>query len=399
MPMSTDQILDWIETQHTHMLDEVIAWSNINTYTLNFGGINALSEKITQSFSIFDEKIYHLELPTYRHINFRGEMSEAKLAPVIILKKRPHAQRQGLFVLHLDTPYPPHDSLQEAFLIEGKILRGQGVSDSKGGIAVLLKALEAFEKSEHAHKVGWTVVMNTDEKIGSPNSAKILEQHAKRSDLGFVFDPCLPDGKLISKRKGSGHFTLVARRKNSNSKTNTIALIAQCINDIQSLTHAHPGIDINIGIVQGGSSMDNLPNVALTKFVVKISTREEQFLIENKLDEIIQKYSDKDNVSLELYGEFLLPPKMLDIQTLDLYSKVQDCGEELGLNLDWMESSNYCDANRLSAYGLPTIDTLGVQGGQFDENIEFMYIHSLKDRAKLAALVLIKWASGNWRLI
>src|SRR6185503_18576279 len=76
-----------------------------------------------------------------------------------------------------------------------------------GGIVVMLTALRALERSPFAEKIGWEVLLNPDEEIGSPNSSALLVEAARRNHLGLIFEPAMSDGSLVGSRKGSGTFT------------------------------------------------------------------------------------------------------------------------------------------------------------------------------------------------
>ncbi|MCP6247874.1 M20/M25/M40 family metallo-hydrolase, partial [Klebsiella pneumoniae] len=82
------------------------------------------------------------------------------------------------------------------------------VADMKGGISVMLAALEAFELHPARELVGWIVLLSPDEEIGSPASAPLLAQLGARGHIGMTYEPSLPDGTLAGARKGSGNFHL-----------------------------------------------------------------------------------------------------------------------------------------------------------------------------------------------
>ena len=90
-------------------------------------------------------------------------------------------------------------------------INGPGVADAKGGIVVMLAALRALESSPLAGSIGWDVLLNADEEIGSPGSVHVVKKLASRCDVGLLYEPALPDGTLVSWRKGSGNFTFVVR--------------------------------------------------------------------------------------------------------------------------------------------------------------------------------------------
>ncbi len=396
-------ILEWIDEQHTNMLDHVIEWSNINSYTFNFLGLKTLSQRIAEAFGVFEEEVMEVPILPFKYVNLHGEKQEVNLIPPLLVCKRPCAPRQVMMAIHMDTTYPPHESLQEAFLIEGRFLSGQGVTDAKGGMAVLLKTLEAFELSDVAQNIGWKVVITTDDEIGSPCSAKVLESVARQCDIGLVFEPCLPDGSLVGSRKGAGYFTLVAQGRSAYAGDNfsvgrhAIEALASCITKLQEINGKRPGLSINVGLVHGDSSDQLVADVAIMRFDVRISHFEDRIFAEEMIKKIIQDVSLEKHIDLFLYGGFSLPPKPLKGKTLELYRYFQQCGAELGLCLQWKDSGCVCAGNRLNAVGLPTIDTLGVQGNKlYSKREEFMYIESLKERTKLTTLALLKWASGEW---
>ncbi len=391
-----DSLLDWIDEQHPLMLDRVIEWSKINSYSFNKIGLKLLSKKILDAFEPLEADQQNVELLPFKYVDLKGEAKEIQFPPPLIFRKRPLAPKQAIFVIHMDTSYPPEDSLEEAYLIVGRYLRGKGVVDAKGGIAVLLTVLEALEKSDAADTIGWRAVINTDEEIGSPCSGRILEFLARDCDMGFVFEPCLPDGNLIGSRKGAGFFTIVARdNHHSEESSNAIEAVAACVSRLQALNGTRPGLTVNAGMIQGGKAANLVPHVAVLRFEVKVKSFDDQFYAENKIQDILDDVSREKKIKLALQGKFFIPPKPLDAKTYALLEHFHECGEKVGLDIDWKDSSLVCDGNILQSAGVPTIDSLGVQGSLTSSVEEKLYIDSLKERAKLVTFFLLKWAKGQ----
>jgi glutamate carboxypeptidase len=78
-----------------------------------------------------------------------------------------------------------------------------------------------------------------------------------------------------------------------------------------------------------------------------------------------------------------------------LLEQARECGNRLGLTLSWRESGGVSDGNRLAAAGLPVIDSMGVRGGEIHSEREFLEIESLTERAGLAAMMMMRWATGE----
>ncbi len=111
------------------------------------------------------------------------------------------------------------------------------------------------------------------------------------------------------------------------------------------------------------------------------------------LRELTAKTGEGDGISVTLHGSFSSPPKALDAASLKLFEAARECGEELGMAVNWRASGGTCDGNRLAAAGLPVIDTMGPVGGDLHSQSEYLIPESIAQRAKLTALLLIKAAT------
>ena len=91
----------------------------------------------------------------------------------------------------------------------------------KGGIAVMLAALKAVEQSPLAGRLGYEVVINSDEEVGSLGSAALLARAAQGKRAALTYEPAaLPDGTLAGARPGSGNFAFVVRGRSAHAGRN-----------------------------------------------------------------------------------------------------------------------------------------------------------------------------------
>ena len=395
---------NWIDSQKENMVELVTRWASINTHTLNMKGIHHQVDELELYLSSFKEKIQEVSLPPFEWINVNGQLERAEVGPLLVVSKRPHLAKQAMFVIHMDTVYSVNDEFQHVRKIDKNTLLGPGVADAKGGMVVLLKTLEAFERSPYAHEAGWKIVLNSDEELGSPCSGAFLQEVAGCCQIGFVFEPCLQDGNLIGTRKGSGNFTIVARGRaahagrESDAGRNAIMALARCLVKINDLAGTRPGLTVNVGIVKGGTAMNVVPSFAIARINLRIQDVDDQKYIQENIKLIAQEITKKEQVVFDIYGAFTAMPKPLEGPTLELFRHVQACGNELDLHFDFKDSGGVCDGNRLYAAGLPTVDTMGVQGGSLHSHEEYLLIDSLVERTKLATSAFMKWAKGDWDL-
>jgi len=396
--------LTWIDSQQPRMTSLVTRWANINSGTYHLAGLHHLSQAIQLEFaSLHAESIEHLQLSPQKRIDSQGKAVEAPLGDGLRFRKRTDAARQIFLCIHMDTVYPQDSLFQQTTLIEPNKLRGPGVSDAKGGIVIMLMALECLERfvTTAGANVGWEVLLNPDEEIGSPGSSRYLLESAKRNHLGLLFEPALPDGSLVSERKGSGNFTIVVRGRSAHAGRNpqdgrsAIVALSQIVLALHDLSRQFPGLTINVGQVEGGGALNMVPDLAIGRFNVRLpAAGVSQATVHEHLERLIAGFN-RDEIRVELHGGITSPPKVVDERMRALMEQISQCGNDLGLKLSFRPTGGTCDGNRLAAAGLPCIDSLGPRGDRIYSPEEFVYLDSLSERAKLTALFMMKLATGE----
>jgi glutamate carboxypeptidase len=395
---SSTPILAWIDSQQEQMLRLTSAWAQINSGTHNLNGLARLTAAVEQEFQSLQAAALHHELPPAESIDSAGHVVRSPLGRAITFAKRPNAAVQALLCIHLDTVYPAHHPFQQVTRLDSNTLRGPGVADAKGGLVVMLFALRAFEQSRPSSRLGWRVVLNPDEEIGSVGSSALLVETARSCHAGLVFEPSLPDGSIVGARKGSGTFTVVVRGKAAHAGRDfhlgrsAIVPLAELVTQLHAAQRDLPNVTINCGRIEGGGAVNVVPDLAIGRFNARVWTADDQHAVERRIQELVAQAGACDGVSIQVHGAFHSPPKPLDARSAGLIELVRGCGRELGLGIDVHSSGGACDGNRLSAAGLPVVDTLGPRGAHLHSEQEYLLIDSLAERAKLAALLLLHLA-------
>jgi glutamate carboxypeptidase len=387
-----------IAAQRDALLHQVMAWSAINSGSAHPEGLARMLEALSEAFRPLGGEEERISLAPMPVVNDAGILTEQPLGQALRIRKRPDAPLRVLLAGHMDTVFGREHVFQIPHLREDGTLHGPGVADMKGGIAVLLAALSALEASPMAEKVGWEVLINPDEEIGSIGSRALFEEAARRNQVGLLYEPSMPDGALVSSRKGSGNFTLVVRGRAAHAGRdftqgkNAVALLAECVGALHGLNGQQPGVTVNCARVRGGEALNVVPDLAQLGFNVRVADTAEQRWVEERIGALVEQTARREGFAVELHGGFTRPPKPVNEAMRRVQALVESCAAELGMPLSWNPSGGCCDGNNLAAAGLPNVDTLGVRGGNIHSDREYLVVDSLVERAQLSALLLMRLA-------
>lgn len=396
-------ILDGIVAQRDAMIATTIEWSNINSGSRNLEGLSRMHDALKDAFARLGGKMESIELPDQMEVDVAGNLVSKPLGKALRIRKHENAPYKVYLGGHMDTVYGKDHPFQACKWIDDKTLNGPGVADLKGGLVVILHALSVLEQSEYAGKIGWEVLVNPDEEIGSPGSAPLFIESAKRCNAGLVFEPALADGGLAGGRGGSGNFTVVMRGRAAHAGRdfvkgrNAIVALGEYIQKLNALNGTREGVTVNPGVISGGSTVNTVPDLAILRFNVRTKKPEDQAWLENALDDIAKTFAGRDGIVHEVHGGFTRAPKPIE-KHLKLFEAVRQCGEELGQAISWHDTGGVCDGNNLGAAGLMNVDSMGVCGGNIHSDKEFLLVDSLVERTQLAALFMLKCARGEMRI-
>ena len=399
--MTLPSFLNWIDEERDQMIGTVRTWSHVNSGSFHLAGLEKMATLLAEAFSATGGDVQLLPSDQMPKISEKGEKQHQETGKILKISMRPDANRRVLLCGHMDTVFPETSPFQECTDLGDGRLKGPGVADMKGGLMVILTALRAFEKSSHHTQIGWDVIINADEEIGSFGSRKILTDHAKNADLGLVYEPALADGTLAGARKGSGNFSLIVKGKAAHAGRdhhlgrNAIASLAHAITQLDRLTAGRPDLTVNVGHISGGGALNVVPDLAICRLNVRIKAPEDQTWFLNQVKSIETELNNKDGITAEFHGEFTRPPKPMTKPLEQVFDLLKSCGSDLGIEISQKPTGGCCDGNNLAAAGLPNIDTLGVRGANIHSDQEYMIMDSLTERAKLTALLLHKLASGE----
>ena len=394
-------LLQQLDDCQNTMLQQTISLAEINSGSLNAEGVNRVLSELQKMTLPLEAQQRVVSLNDFQSINIHGDAIRQPLGDALILSKRPEASLQIVLGGHMDTVFAEDHPFQTVKFIDDDHINGPGVTDLKGGLVVMIHALQLFEQSPWAEQVGWQIILNPDEEIGSPGSAPLFEEAAKTAHVGMLYEPSFPDGSLAGARKGSGNFTAVCYGKAAHAGRehhlgrNALRALCDFVSAMDDLNGGRENVTFNPGFVHGGGPTNIVPDRCICRFNIRIEKPEDEQWCLHQLQMLVNQISGRDGITLELHGGFGRKPKVLSAANQKLFQLVKECGSALGMPIDVKATGGCCDGNNLASFGVPNIDTLGVQGGHIHSDKEFMKISSLVPRAKLSAALLMALAKNE----
>jgi len=379
------------------MLAQVERWAAINSGTGNLAGLKNVAGQLADSFAALPGDVRLVAADPVESIDAAGRVSTIQRGDHLHLRVRPDAPVQLLLTGHMDTVFAADHPFQSLKWLDPGVLNGPGTADMKAGISVILAALTALEASPFADRVGYDVMINSDEETGSHASARLIAELAAGKTAALTYEPALPDGTLAGARPGSGNFSVIihgsAAHAGRNPEEGRNALVAAAdlavrLNALKSLE-----LKVNPARIDGGGPNNVVPDQAILRVNLRPATPEAMVAAETALRDTIANIQRDHDVHCHLHGGFNRPPKPLDPAATRLFELVRDCGAALGLPpISWNATGGVCDGNNIAACGIPVVDTMGPRGGAIHSSDEFLIVDSLAERAQLSALTMTRIA-------
>ncbi|AWW75308.1 hypothetical protein CD351_12795 [Erythrobacter sp. KY5] len=396
-PRNSDQIDARIDAGA--MLDQVRSWCEINTGTANVDGLAKQAAILAEAFSALPGEVELVDPAPVTAIAADGSEFEKAHGQHLVLRVRPTANRRILLTGHMDTVFPADHHFQKLTWLEDGVLNGPGVADMKGGIAVMLHALMAFEETASAGSLGYDVMLNSDEETGSLASADLIAEMARGKLAALTYEPAaLPDGTLAHARGGTGNYSITFSGKsahagrNPHEGRNAIVAAADLILKLKGLERED--ITVNPAKLEGGGPNNVVPDHAILRFNIRPKSTEAMEGFDKDLSALLGAIERDHEVSTHRHGGVTRPPKPVDEQAQKLFDLVRECGAELGQVINWQSTGGVCDGNNIAACGVPVVDTMGVRGGSIHSADEFLITDSLAERAALSARVIDRVSQG-----
>jgi len=297
-----------------------------------------------------------------------------------------------LLLGHFDTVYPLGTLASMPCREQQGNLTGPGVLDMKAGIVLMMFAIQALRQWHGQLPRPVTVLLVSDEEVGSSSSRKITESLARQSAGVLVLEPSYgPKGAVKTARKGVGEYALkvtgIAAHAGLDPEKGHSAIVelARQIEVIRKLTNLKQGISVNVGVIRGGTRTNVIAAEAVAEIDARITSASQAKSLDRKLRSL--RPFDK-HCHIEVSGGINRMPMERSPGVVALYEKARKIAKEVGWALTEAAVGGGSDGNFTAGIGIPTLDGLGAVGDGAHARHEFIYTSELPKRALLVAGML-----------
>jgi glutamate carboxypeptidase len=293
---------------------------------------------------------------------------------------------------HFDTVWPLGTLAKMPFRVEGGRAFGPGVLDMKGGIVMMMFAVRALRSLRGNDHRPLTVLLDTDEEVGSESGRPIVEAAARKCEAVLVLEPAQGmSGHLKTARKGVGGFSIHVRGRAAHAGVDfekghsAIVELARQVLEVTKFTDLKRGITVNPGVIRGGTRTNVVAAEASVEVDVRIARSADAHELEQRFAAL--RPFDSECV-LDVVGGLNRPPMERTDGTARLFGIAREQAAHLGLTLDESSTGGGSDGNFTSALGIPTLDGLGAVGEGAHAVHESILLEELPRRTALLANLL-----------
>ena len=316
-----------------------------------------------------------------------------------------HGSGKGriLVIAHVDTVFGPGTVAKRPFRIEGDRALGPGVGDEKGGVVNAVMALKILHDMDFKNFATITFLLETSEERGSPGTTKLIRSLAAQHDVEFNMEPGDPPDAITVWRKGSTVVQIhvkgraahagVAPQDGRNAAT-------ELIHQLDSIAGAAPlsgdGPTLNLTLLKAGERSNIIPDEADASLSLRIRKPEEREQVVAKIRAAAAKTAVPDT-SVTVTAEPGYPPLMQTPDVDALAAHAQAIYAELGKSVALSGNGGASESAVAQSVGTPALDGLGLVGGDFHTDHEWVDLNSLTPRLYLFTRLLMEMGANPYR--
>jgi len=355
------------------MVDNLEQMVSMNTYVYNTQEVNILGNWISNRF---------------QQLGFQRQIfPQVEVGNILYFSNHMENKNDILLLCHLDTVYDVQNYIP--FREERGKIFGSGVAESKGGMAVVLSALQALRYARALKSVRCGVLLTTDDTLGGRFSKKLIAEISLTSKnvIGTKFGDL--NGGLVTSCSGTQHFqielTNIKMNKHHNTK-NVIESLSQKILLWQKLSSIEKGVEVIINSVTARTN----PGKSSDHAIINLKLRFQNKAQHNEIEEQVRKIAEKGtngSLQVRIKAEECRPPVLETLPNKQFFEKVEKLAKILEIHVESIHRDVSADICHVPE-DIAVIGGFGPVGNDRQSINEFILRDSLIDRATLLALTI-----------
>jgi glutamate carboxypeptidase len=200
-----------------------------------------------------------------------------------------------MLIAHMDTVYEHGILATEPYRVEGPLIYGPGIADDKGGLAVVLHALQILKEQGWRDYAKLTVLFNPDEEIGSIGSGELISEIADQHDVVLSCEPSRPghEGLLLgASGTATGTMEVTGRASHAGAApdrgSNALIELAHQLLQTRDVAKSIPGTQLNWTTAKAGTVRNQIPEKAIAGADIRLTIPDGIAKLQAALDEKIK---------------------------------------------------------------------------------------------------------------
>ncbi|MCG8355120.1 MAG: M20 family metallopeptidase [Kiloniellales bacterium] len=380
-------VLNWLDGQQDAMVALLGRLVNIDSGSYNKAGSDTVFAALKAHFDGVGIASELIPLEAEGH----------NLRALVPAGAKSAGNRPIMLMGHCDTVFADGTAAERPFTVENGRATGPGVNDMKSGVVLNTFVLTAIARAGGAQAplVG---LYTSDEEIASPGSRAVIEAEARNARAVFNSEPARPSGNIVVGRKGAVFFRFEITGKPAHSGVahdkgvSAIEAMARKVQALHALTDYEIGTTVNVGLIEGGRSVNTVAPFAAAEVDVRFKTLAAMDEIMARVREVVEAEALPGTQARIVREGRFLPFEQTEANRA-LFEAYRESAQEVGFAVEGEYTGGSADSGFTSALGTPTLCGLGPVGAHSHSEEEFMEVDTLVPRAKALALTVLRLGS------
>lgn len=323
--------------------------------------------------------------------------SQERFGDVVCITMNPDSKECPVVLSgHMDTVHPIGFFGNPPSRREGDRLIAPGAVDCKGGVVAGFLAMQAIAECGYRDRP-IMMLLQSNEEVGSGlNNKDTINYMCEKSKnaVAFLNLEGSERGKICIERKGIAGFTLHVFGVAAHSSlcavkgSNAIAEAAHKIIELEKIKDKER-LTFSCNVVQGGVTRNTVPHYCDVLVDVRFKTQKDLDAAK-EIIERIAAHTTVEGCSCNFEMTNLRPAMELCDRNVELFDRINAIFEENGLpGLETVIGLGGSDAADVTVYGIPCVDSIGVEGSGIHTKDEYGILSSLSRSAKRLAAIAV----------